>query len=60
MNKFIYSCASHIEELLEAFLDEIEEMPIIEKATRAGVECHKCQGKSLYKIFGSEVKTKWE
>ena len=60
MNKMSYSCADHVEELLEVYLDEIEEMPIMEKAVAAEVVCHKCKEKALYKISGSEVKAKWE
>ena len=60
MDRVIYSCAEHIEELLDIYLDEEEEMPVMEKTINAEDGCHECQEQALYKLSGSEVKTKWE
>jgi len=60
MDRVIYSCAEHIEELLDVFLDENEEMPVMEETMDTEVACHECQKQALYKLLGSEVKTKWE
>jgi len=59
MDCVIYSCKEHIEELLEVFLDEACEMPVMEETT-AKIVCHRCQERALYKLLGSEVKAKWE
>jgi len=60
MDRIIYSCSDHIEELLDVFLDENEEMPVMEEIKNAEVVCYECQKKALYKLSGSEVKTRWE
>jgi CxxH/CxxC protein (TIGR04129 family) len=60
MDRVIYSCTEHIEDLLDVFLDEVEEMPVIEKVAHTEVVCHECQKQAFYKLSGSEVKTKWE
>ena len=60
MDRVIYSCADHIEELLDVFLDENEEMPVMEEVGDAKVMCRECQEQALYKLLGSEVKTRWE
>ena len=59
MDKILYSCDDHIEELLDVFLDEVEEMPLMEEIMNAE-KCHKCQERAMYKLSGSEVKAKWE
>ena len=59
MGKVIYSCNEHIEELLDVFLDEACEMPVMEGITVEGA-CHECQKMALYKLSGSEVEAKWE
>jgi len=47
MDRVIYSCSAHIEELLDVFLDENEEMPIMEEMMDdAEVVCHECQEKA--------------
>ena len=60
MNRTIYSCHDHIEELLEVFLDEIEEMPVMEEIRDADLVCHECGHLARYQLLGSEVKAKWE
>ena len=60
MTKMMYSCNEHIEELLDIFLDENEEMPVMEKIIDMKVICHECQTWAVYQLLGSEVKTKWE
>ena len=60
MDRVVYSCSEHIEELLDVFLDEVEEMPIMEKLLDDEAGCHECQKQALYKLSGSEVKTRWE
>ena len=60
MDRAIHSCNDHIEELLDAFLDEICEMPLMEAILDTEIMCYKCQEKALYELSGSEVKTKWE
>jgi len=60
MNKVIYSCTDHIEELLDVFLDENEELPVMEEVLDAKIVCHECQGLALYRLSGSEVKAIWE
>lgn len=60
MDKIIYSCALHVEELLEFFLDENEEMPVMEETVNDQMTCHECQEKAVYQLLGSEVKTTWE
>ena len=60
MDKIIYSCNDHIEELLDIFLDEICEMPLMEEMIGEERVCHKCQAQALYKLLRSEVKVKWE
>ena len=56
----IYSCENHIEELLDIFLDQTCEMPVMEKMSDNKITCHECQKRALYKLLGSEVKAKWE
>ena len=60
MDKIIYSCSGHIDELLDVFLNEICEMPLLEEIIGAERECHKCHAQALYKLLRSEVKVKWE
>jgi len=73
MASVIYSCAEHIDELLEFFLDESEEMPIMdeleeinglcderEKVASPQFTCDKCELSALYRLSGSEVKARWE
>jgi len=60
MKKVMYSCAEHIEELLEVFLDESEEMPVMEESNDATLVCNHCQQTAKYQLLGSEVKTTWE
>ena len=76
MDRIMYSCAEHIEELLEVFLDENEEMPVMEEVKDAEVICcecqerarpqenyiicDKCEVRAVYKLLGSEVRTRWE
>ena len=73
MDKVIYSCSKHIEELLDVFLDETYEMPIMETASSTGNprhgpqelanyqgNCAICNMKAVYKLSGSEVKVEWE
>lgn len=60
MDKVIYSCSDHIEELLEVFLDEAEEMPVMEDISDVDVVCYECQELARYKLSGSEVKATWE
>jgi len=76
MGRAIYGCVSHIEELLDVFLDEFEELPIMEKiidtetmcdeyqelATpqESYITCDKCESRAVYELLGSEVKAKWE
>ncbi|MCL1989752.1 MAG: CxxH/CxxC protein [Defluviitaleaceae bacterium] len=59
MSNVIYSCIKHVEELLDVFLDEIEELPLIEEVAGVKVLCHKCQEIAVYKLSGSEVKATW-
>lgn len=58
-DQVIYSCSTHIEELLDIFLDEIEKMPVMEKIS-TDVICHECQERAMYKLSGSGVKATWE
>lgn len=58
--KIIYSCIDHVEDLLEVFLDEVEEMPVMEEIIDVQFVCHECQEMARYKLSGSEVKAKWE
>jgi len=60
MDKIVYSCENHIEELLEIFLDESEEMPIMNEVKDAKMACVKCKKMANYELLGSEVKTVWE
>lgn len=60
MDKVIYSCIDHIEELLEVFLDEVERMPVMEEISDSDVVCYECQELAKYKLLGSEVKATWE
>jgi len=60
MTKVIYSCTDHIEELLEVFLDEVEEMPVMETIIGDEIICNECQVIAKYKLLGSEVKVEWE
>ena len=60
MDKVIYGCVDHIEELLDTFLDENEEMPVMEEMSVGEVGCHECKEMAIYKLTGSEVKAKWE
>ena len=56
----MYSCAEHIEFVLDIFLDEIEEMPVMEEISEAGVACAECERMAQYRLSGSEVKVRWE
>lgn len=60
MDSVIDSCMMHIEELLEVFLDEVGEMPVMEEIVNDHVLCYKCQMTATYKVSGSEVKATWE
>lgn len=60
MDKIMYSCNNHIEEILDIFLDEKEEMPVMEAINGATVRCYECQEIAVYKLSGSEVEAKWE
>jgi len=60
MDKIIHSCSSHIEELLDFFLDETYELPLLEEVGDTETVCQKCQQMAVYKLSGSEVKGKWE
>jgi len=60
MDKKIYSCELHIEELLEVFLDDFEEMPVMNEVKDAKMACHECMEVAKYQLLGSEVKTTWE
>jgi len=60
MNRIIYSCEWHMEELLEVFLDENEEMPIMSEVAHTGIGCRECEKKAKYQLSGSEVKVAWE
>lgn len=60
MGKIIHSCSTHIEELLEIFLDEIEEMPVMDNIENAEMICSECEQRAKYRLSGSEVKAKWE
>ena len=60
MDKVIYGCAAHIEDLLDVFLDEVEEMPVMAEISDTDAMCHECQERALYQLFGSDVKTQWE
>lgn len=59
MGKTIYSCSIHIEELLDVFLDDTSEMPVMEEANN-GVMCYECQEQAIYKLSGSDVKAIWD
>ena len=59
MDKIMHSCRDHIEELLDVFLDEIKEMPLMEEIIGAEI-CEECQERALYRLLGSDVKAKWE
>ena len=59
MDKIIHSCKEHIEELLDVFLDENNEMPLMEEVLD-DQKCYECQERASYKLLGSEVKGKWE
>ena len=66
MERVIYSCDEHIEELLDVYLDETYEMPIMEDMVDiVDVRyenyniCHNCDRRALYKLSGSGVKVKW-
>jgi len=60
MDRAIYSCINHIEEILDIYLDEIEKMPLMEEISDAKIVCHECQEMARYKLSGSEVEVKWE
>ena len=60
MDKVVYSCNEHIEELLEVFLDEIEEMPVMEEITVGNMICYECKKVASYRLSGSKVKATWE
>jgi len=60
MNKIIHSCNEHIEDLLDVFLDENNELPLMEEVESYEIKCHECQKMARYKLLGSEVKAKWE
>jgi len=56
----VYCCFGHIEECLESFLDEFENMPILEKNDRASEKCNFCKNDADYKLVKSEVRASWE
>jgi len=60
MDKTIHSCNDHIEELLDVFLDETSEMPLMEGVMDSEIMCRECPKIASYKLVGSEVKAKWE
>jgi len=60
MDKLINSCPEHIEYLLDLFIDENHEMPIMDKIVDSKIVCHECQNKAMYMLSGSEVKAIWD
>ena len=65
MSRIIYSCAEHVEEIIDIFLDEVCEMPVMEVVEEVEfientITCNICDLGALYRLSGSEVKTKWE
>lgn len=60
MNKRIYSCENHIEDLLDVYLDEVEQLPVLEKITTDAATCSECQETATYLLSESEVDAIWE
>ena len=56
----MYGCGAHIEEILDVFLDETEEMPIMEEIRDDQFLCDECQEQAFYRLLGSDVKATWE
>ena len=60
MEKERYACKEHVEELLEMFLDEASEMPVLVALKGKQQPCEICGTRSVYELKGSDVKTTWE
>jgi len=60
MKKNIQACESHIEILIDSYLDDFEIMPIIKKNEDLNLHCSKCDNLSLYTLLESDVKTQWQ
>ena len=56
----MHSCREHIEESLDIYLDEFEEMPIMDGINNPSLKCHVCQKVADYQLGKSGVKASWE
>jgi CxxH/CxxC protein (TIGR04129 family) len=54
------SCQNHIEEILDIFMDDREEMPVMEQIDGETLTCQICGEKAMYQLLQSGVKTSWE
>ena len=54
------SCQKHIEAILDIFMDELEEMPLMEQVDEANLQCQICGEKALYRLAVTGVKARWD
>jgi len=59
MDKCMFSCMGHIEELMDDLLEEVGQLPIIE-TVQNGKTCTLCTEIAIYQLIGSDVTTTWE
>ena len=55
---FKYSCEEHVDEMIDIFLDEGNEMPIMVESKND--VCDACDRVAMYGFYGSDVKGEWE
>ena len=60
MKKLKFSCSGHVDELVDDFLEEVYQMPIIEEVYHTEVSCDLCDQIAIYQLTGSDVKITWE
>jgi len=60
MVKKTFSCADHIDEFIDIFLDEYESMPILNQLQNNNNNCNICAKIANYELLESEVNITWE
>ena len=56
----MHSCLEHIDHAIDVYLDEYEEMPVLNELKDSNAKCHFCQQTAHYELERSGVKGTWE
>jgi len=59
MDKCVFSCLEHVEELMDDLLEDVGQMPIIEVVKNKEL-CARCANHAIYQLIGSDVEITWE